>query len=140
MLQGNITLKVGGSFVTSETRESRTIQQDKSFGIMTHAGYQAASHAKPIGTWNLHNAAQEVLKQPSDFFAMLSIVSGVVGTKVKPTTQRQAPSSTLLQAFVSRWACKPLQTILAPFKTLSTFPSRPELLGPFQSRLVNIDR
>ena len=66
--------------------------------MMTHTEYQAAIHAKTIGTWNLHNAAQEVLKQPLDFFTMLSSVAGVVRNK---NQANYVAASTFLDAFAS---------------------------------------
>lgn len=75
-----------------------TMQQDKPFEIMTHAEYQAAIHAKITGTWNLHNVAQEVLKQPLEFFTMLSSVAGVLGNKGQAN---YAAANTFLDSFAS---------------------------------------
>ena len=74
------------------------MQQDKPFEMMTHAEYQAVIHAKTTGTWNLHNVAQEVLKQPLDFFTMLSSVTGVVGNKGQAN---YSAANTFLDAFAS---------------------------------------
>ena len=74
------------------------MQQDRPFEMMTYAEYQAATHAKTIGTWNLHNVAQEVLKRPLDFFTMLSSVGGVVGNKGQAN---YAAANTFLDAFAS---------------------------------------
>ena len=74
------------------------MQQDKPFEMMTLVEYQAAIHAKTMGTWNLHNVAQEVLKQPLDFFTMLSSVAGVVGNKGQAN---YAAANTFLDAFAS---------------------------------------
>lgn len=66
--------------------------------MMTYVEYQAVIHAKTTGTWNLHNVAQEVLKQPLDFFTMLSSVAGVVGNKGQAN---YSAANTFLDAFAS---------------------------------------
>ncbi|KAI8932187.1 hypothetical protein NX059_011067 [Plenodomus lindquistii] len=57
------------------------VLRDRPFEMMTYNDYHTAIHAKVVGTWNLHNAAQQEQKQPLDFFTMLSSISGVVGNK-----------------------------------------------------------
>jgi hypothetical protein len=47
--------------------------------MLTHEEYHIALHPKVAGTWSLHSSEQEDLKQPLDFFTMLSSISGVVG-------------------------------------------------------------
>ncbi|KAK4222689.1 hypothetical protein QBC38DRAFT_489296 [Podospora fimiseda] len=55
--------------------------RDKTFESMTHQEYHEALASKLAGTWNLHNAADELgSAHKLDFFTMLSSISGVVGT------------------------------------------------------------
>ena len=65
---------------------------------MTHDDYYTVIHAKVVGTWNLHHAAQQEQKQPLDFFTMLSSLSGVVGNKGQAN---YAAANTFLDAFAS---------------------------------------
>lgn len=65
---------------------------------MTCSDYKAAIYAKTTGTWNLHNVAQEVLKQPLDFFTMLSSVAGVIGNKGQAN---YAAANSFLDAFAN---------------------------------------
>lgn len=65
---------------------------------MTHDDFHTAIYAKVTGTWNLHVAAQQDLKQPLDFFTMLSSISGVVGNKGQAN---YAAANTFLDAFAS---------------------------------------
>lgn len=65
---------------------------------MTLDDYHTAIHAKVQGTWNLHLASQEVLKQPLDFFTLLSSTSGVVGNKGQAN---YAAANSFLDAFAS---------------------------------------
>ncbi|OTA81918.1 hypothetical protein M434DRAFT_85057 [Hypoxylon sp. CO27-5] len=74
------------------------VLRDKPFEMMTLDDYHTAIHAKVQGTWNIHRAAQEVQKQPLDFFTMLSSTSGVVGNKGQAN---YAAANTFLDAFAS---------------------------------------
>lgn len=65
---------------------------------MTKNQYQNTIYAKVEGTWNLHNATQELLKQPLDFFTMLSSTSGVAG---RVGQANYAAANTFLDAFAS---------------------------------------
>jgi hypothetical protein len=65
---------------------------------MTKGQYQNTIYAKVEGTWNLHNATQELLKQPLDFFTMLSSTSGVAG---RVGQANYAAANTFLDAFAS---------------------------------------
>lgn len=70
--------------------------QDKPYEMMTLDDYHTAIHAKVQGTWNLHQASQELQKQPLDFFTMLSSTSGIVGNKGQAN---YAAANTFLDAF-----------------------------------------
>lgn len=65
---------------------------------MTVDDFHTSIHAKVQGTWNLHHASLEVLKQPLDFFTMLSSISGVVGREGQAN---YAAANTFLDAFAS---------------------------------------
>lgn len=60
--------------------------------------FHAAIRAKVEGTWNLHRASLELLKQPLDFFTMLSSISGYVGRRGQAN---YAAANTFLDAFAS---------------------------------------
>lgn len=62
--------------------------------------YHAAITAKVTGTWNLHNASQDLTAQQQalDFFTMLSSVSGVIGNKGQAN---YSAANTFLDAFAS---------------------------------------
>jgi NAD(P)-dependent dehydrogenase (short-subunit alcohol dehydrogenase family) len=65
---------------------------------MTADDFHTSIHAKVQGTWNLHNASLELLKQPLDFFTMLSSILGVVGREGQAN---YAAANTFLDAFAS---------------------------------------
>lgn len=65
---------------------------------MTVDDYHTSIHPKVQGAWNLHRASQQQLKQPLDFFTMLSSISGVVGRKGQAN---YAAANTFLDAFAS---------------------------------------
>lgn len=65
---------------------------------MTVDDFHSAIHAKVQGTWNLHRASVELLKQPLDFFTLLSSISGVVGRRGQAN---YAAANTFLDAFAS---------------------------------------
>ncbi|KAK4246255.1 beta-ketoacyl synthase [Corynascus novoguineensis] len=69
---------------------------DTSYESMTKDQYRNTIYAKVEGTWNLHNATQELLKQPLDFFTMLSSTSGVAG---RVGQANYAAANTFLDAF-----------------------------------------
>ncbi|EFQ35393.1 beta-ketoacyl synthase domain-containing protein [Colletotrichum graminicola] len=71
---------------------------DTSYESMTKDQYRDTIYAKVEGTWNLHNATQELLKQPLDFFTMLSSTSGVAG---RVGQANYAAANTFLDAFAS---------------------------------------
>ncbi|TVY83046.1 Fumagillin dodecapentaenoate synthase [Lachnellula suecica] len=56
------------------------VLRDRTFSSMSIDEYHGAVKCKIQGTWNLHNAAQD-LKLELDFFTMLSSISGLVGSK-----------------------------------------------------------
>lgn len=60
--------------------------------------FHSAIRAKVEGTWNLHRASLELLKQPLDFFTMLSSISGYVGRRGQAN---YAAANTFLDAFAS---------------------------------------
>lgn len=72
--------------------------QDKPYENMTVDDFHSAIHAKVHGTWNLHQASIELLKQPLDFFSLLSSISGVVGRRGQAN---YAAANTFLDAFAS---------------------------------------
>src|SRR5258708_344307 len=65
---------------------------------MTVDDFRTSIHAKVQGTWNLHDASVELLKQPLDFFTMLSSISGVVGREGQAN---YAAANTFLDTFAS---------------------------------------
>jgi aryl carrier-like protein len=65
---------------------------------MAVGDFHAAIPAKVEGTWNLHRASLELLKQPLDFFVMLSSISGFVGRRGQAN---YAAANTFLDAFAS---------------------------------------
>ncbi|KAK6063593.1 beta-ketoacyl synthase domain-containing protein [Seiridium cupressi] len=71
---------------------------DTSYESMTREQYRNTIYAKVEGTWNLHHATQELLKQPLDFFTMLSSTSGVAG---RVGQANYAAANTFLDAFAS---------------------------------------
>ncbi|KAF5855894.1 hypothetical protein ETB97_008273 [Aspergillus alliaceus] len=71
---------------------------DTSYESMAQEQYQNTIYAKVEGTWNLHNATQQLLKQPLDFFTMLSSTSGVAG---RVGQANYAAANTFLDAFAS---------------------------------------
>ncbi|KAF9884922.1 hypothetical protein FE257_000913 [Aspergillus nanangensis] len=71
---------------------------DTSYESMTKDQYQNTTYSKVEGTWNLHNATQELLKQPLDFFTMLSSTSGIAG---RVGQANYAAANTFLDAFAS---------------------------------------
>ena len=73
---------------------------------MTLDDYHTAIHAKVQGTWNLHRASQSLLKQPLDFFTLLSSTSGIVGNKGQAN---YAAANTFLDAFASYRRAQGLQ-------------------------------
>ncbi|RWA06745.1 hypothetical protein EKO27_g8349 [Xylaria grammica] len=72
------------------------VLQDKPYETMSHTDYHAALYPKVTGTWNLHNAALSVQKEPLDFFTMLSSLSSVVGQKGQAN---YAAANSFLEAF-----------------------------------------
>ncbi|KAI0441390.1 putative polyketide synthase [Xylaria telfairii] len=74
------------------------VLRDKPYETMSHGDYQVAIHAKVKGTWNLHQAALEVQKEPLDFFTMLSSISSIVGNKGQAN---YAAANAFLDAFAS---------------------------------------
>lgn len=53
--------------------------QDTPYELMTVEDFRTSLHAKVTGTWNLHKATTELLKQPLDIFTLLSSLSGFIG-------------------------------------------------------------
>ena len=98
VVQGAMVLRVSWPLKYEEGPERLTKEQDKPFELMTYSEYQAAIHAKTKGTWNLHNVAQEVIKEPLDFFTMLSSVAGVIGNKGQAN---YAAANSFLDAFAN---------------------------------------
>ncbi|PTB66757.1 beta-ketoacyl synthase domain-containing protein [Trichoderma citrinoviride] len=74
------------------------VLNDKPYENMTVDDYHSTLHAKVNGAWNLHRASTQVLKQPLDFFTMLSSISGIVGRKGQAN---YAAANTFLDAFAS---------------------------------------
>ncbi|CZR67900.1 probable 6-methylsalicylic acid synthase [Phialocephala subalpina] len=74
------------------------VLKDKPYETMTVDDFRTSIHAKVQGTWNLHDASVELLKQPLDFFTMLSSISGVVGREGQAN---YAAANTFLDAFAS---------------------------------------
>ncbi|KAI0128336.1 beta-ketoacyl synthase domain-containing protein [Xylariales sp. AK1849] len=72
--------------------------RDKPFENMTVDDFHTTIHAKVQGTWNLHRASLEQLKQPLNFFTMLSSISGLVGRRGQAN---YAAGNTFLDAFAS---------------------------------------
>ncbi|KAF7179587.1 hypothetical protein CNMCM7691_008635 [Aspergillus felis] len=66
---------------------------DTSYESMTRDQYQNTIYAKVEGTWNLHNATQELLEQPLVFFTMLSSTSGVAGRVAGGSARACVPNS-----------------------------------------------
>ncbi|KXX76491.1 Lovastatin diketide synthase LovF [Madurella mycetomatis] len=96
---------VRGVFKSARPRIAGVIQgamvlRDKPYEAMTVRDYHAAITAKVTGTWNLHNASQDLpaQKQLLDFFTMLSSISGVIGNKGQAN---YAAANTFLDAFAS---------------------------------------
>lgn len=75
--------------------------QDRTFSSMTVDEYHGALACKVQGTWNLHNAAQQ-LNLKLDFFTMLSSISGVVGQKGQAN---YAAANAFLDAF-AQYRCQ----------------------------------
>lgn len=63
---------------------------------MTVEDFQASVYARVEGTWNLHRATTELLKQPLNFFTLLSSTSGIVGRQGQ---SNYAAANTFLDAF-----------------------------------------
>ncbi|KAL7787165.1 beta-ketoacyl synthase domain-containing protein [Trichoderma ceciliae] len=74
------------------------VLNDKPYENMSVDDYHSTLHAKVLGTWNLHRASTQLLKQPLDFFTLLSSISGVVGRKGQAN---YAAANTFLDAFAS---------------------------------------
>ncbi|KAL7803491.1 beta-ketoacyl synthase domain-containing protein [Trichoderma aethiopicum] len=74
------------------------VLNDKPYENMTANDYHSTLHAKVNGAWNLHRASTQLLKQPLDFFTMLSSISGIVGRKGQAN---YAAANTFLDAFAS---------------------------------------
>ncbi|ETS80425.1 hypothetical protein PFICI_07954 [Pestalotiopsis fici W106-1] len=72
--------------------------RDKPFENMDVDDFHTTIHAKVQGTWNLHKASIELLKQPLDFFTMLSSISGFLGRRGQAN---YAAANTFLDAFAS---------------------------------------
>ncbi|KUJ19322.1 KR-domain-containing protein [Mollisia scopiformis] len=70
--------------------------KDKPYETMTLDDFRTSLQVKVQGTWNLHHASVELLKQPLDFFTMLSSISGIVGRKGQAN---YAAANTFLDAF-----------------------------------------
>ncbi|EKG16355.1 Beta-ketoacyl synthase [Macrophomina phaseolina MS6] len=73
------------------------VLRDKIFTSMTVEEFHQAVTCKLVGTWNLHNAAQE-LGLELDFFSMLSSISGVVGQRGQAN---YAAANAFLDAFAA---------------------------------------
>ena len=65
---------------------------------MTAKDFQEVLHAKVEGTWNIHKATVELLKQPLNFLTMLSSISGVLG---RHGQANYAAANSFLDAFAS---------------------------------------
>lgn len=65
---------------------------------MTAEDFRTSLHAKVSGTWNLHRATTECLRQPLDFFTLMSSLSGFIG---KEGQGNYAAANSFLDAFAS---------------------------------------
>ncbi|KAH6855501.1 hypothetical protein B0I37DRAFT_423972 [Chaetomium sp. MPI-CAGE-AT-0009] len=76
------------------------VLRDTPYETMSVQDYHDAITAKVTGTWNLHNASQDLTAQQQalDFFTMLSSVSGVIGNKGQAN---YSAANTFLDAFAS---------------------------------------
>lgn len=72
--------------------------QDTPYELMTVEDFRTSLHAKVTGTWNLHNATTKLLKQPFDFFTMLSRLSEFIG---KEGQANYAAANSFLDSFAS---------------------------------------
>ncbi|KAM0273499.1 hypothetical protein ACHAQH_008324 [Verticillium albo-atrum] len=85
LLQGDITILDDVRRVLSETSvpvrgiiQGSMVLRDRPFPVMTIEEYHQAAGCKITGTWNLHNAVQE-LEIHLDFFTLLSSIASVLG-------------------------------------------------------------
>ncbi|KAH7374224.1 beta-ketoacyl synthase domain-containing protein [Cadophora sp. MPI-SDFR-AT-0126] len=72
--------------------------RDTPYELMTVEDFRTSLHAKVTGTWNLHKATTEFLKQPLDFFTLLSSLSGFIG---KEGQGNYAAANSFLDSFAS---------------------------------------
>ncbi|OBT76519.1 hypothetical protein VF21_05368 [Pseudogymnoascus sp. 05NY08] len=72
--------------------------RDTPYELMTVEDFRTSLYAKVTGTWNLHKATTELLKQPLDFFTMLSSLLGFIG---KEGQGNYAAANSFLDSFAS---------------------------------------
>lgn len=95
LIQMSMVLNVSHSGLSQHCLIKRlTGPQDKSFANMTFEEWRATLGPKVTGTWNLHNAS---LKQPLDFFVVLSSITGLCGNQGQ---SNYAAANTFLDSFV----------------------------------------